>query len=139
MKFRIFYSNFIVPLIVLTPVWWASFRPIQKANIISTTILVIIVFATRLILFGNRYLHRFYITESHVRIEYLTELLRSVKIQIPLSQITDVELTRRNWIVSYPSALKIKIGIEWEAFQILGRKFAKQIEGEITSRKLTTR
>jgi len=139
MKRKILLLHYLVPLIIALLALWLVLSSHTKKYETYFGIVMAIAFVFRILLSKRRYLTRLEFSNSFLKVEYLTPLFRSADIQIGLSEITDVELTRADWFADYPAALNIKTGREWKGFQILGRKLLKQIEEEISARRLTTR
>src|SRR5690349_8330671 len=96
MKRRIFRVLYLPPIIIVL-VWWIGGLLYSDGPRIFFGIAVAIFSVLGNLLSDRQYLSHLEFNESDLRLEYVTPVLRSVKIQIAITEIAQIELTRRNW------------------------------------------
>jgi len=87
----------------------------------------------RIKLIDRRYVESFMINSDHIEIKYLTAHLKAYSIQIPSLSISGIELTKSNWITTYPAAINIKHGKNWTSYHIIQKHIFKDVKAKLAA------
>jgi hypothetical protein len=138
LKLRIFILSFGVPILVASVFYFILvYDSFRSLGVVFATALLIVVLL-KFLLSNRKYLVKIKFSTANVEINYMTTLLKSHKVLIPLSQISEIEFTRRNWLAAYPPSLNIRRDDHWITFEVLQRRLGRTIRSEFLSRNILT-
>ena len=121
MKSAILIRSIILPLIFILIVGY-NFYTGQDPFKIFVAILMLFIVVARIFLRDRRYLISLDVTDSHLEIQYYSEVLKLKSMKIPVSEISAMEFRKIHWLADYAASVDIKWEEEWFNFQIVQRK-----------------
>ena len=125
-KTKVFFHTFVAPVIFSL----LTFFVITKFNRISSILvgcLLIVGIIIRILSTSRKYLTSFHIDNNNLTVAYLTPFLTLNTTNYNFNDITDFEMTKANWITSYPAAVNFRHKQQWIKFEIIDKKLKKKV------------
>ena len=118
MKSAILIRSIILPLIFILIVGY-NFYAGQDPFKVYVSIVMLIIVVARIFLRDRRYVVSLNVTYNYIEIQYYTEVLKLRSMNIPVSEISDIEFRKIYWLADYVAGMGIKWEEEWFNFQIV--------------------
>ncbi len=129
-KTKVFFHTYVAPIMFSLVFLFVSLTENKTFNIFLGCALIlgsiIRIFSTR-----SKYLTEFQIDDKNLTINYVTQFLKPYSTKFSLIDVSNVEVTKANWLVEYPAAVNVEYKGEWTTFEIIDKKLKAEVQRDI--------
>jgi hypothetical protein len=129
-KTKVIFHTFVAPIIFGLVIFFVILTD-NKAFNIFFGIGLIIGSLIRAFFGARNYLTYFHLTNSQLEIKYLTSLLKAKRLSFDLTDVTNIEAEKANWLIDYPAAINIKSKSGWTKFYLIDKKLKSVVQSDI--------
>lgn len=131
-KTKVFFHSFVAPIIFGLVILFVIFTDNKAFNIFFGAGLIIGSLIRAF--FGERkYLTHFNLENTQLEIKYLTSLLKAKNYSFDLTDVTNIEMEKANWLIDYPASISIKNKDEWIKFYLVDKKLKSVTQSDINA------
>lgn len=135
-KTKIFFYTFIAPAMFAFAVFFNVLTDNKATNIFLG---ISIVIGTTISVFYKKrnYLADLSIDNTQLRIKYFTSFLNAREYSFNLTEVTNIEWEKANWLINSPAAINIQSKNNWTKFYLSDRTLKSMIQKDIGTANIT--
>lgn len=135
-KTKVFFHTFVAPIMFALTIFFVIFTDNKTINIVFGCGLIlgslIRIFAT-----DRKYLTEFQIVNGYLNIYYMTPFTKLKERKFYLTNISDMEIEKANWLIDYPAVVSIKYEENWVKFEIIDKTLKKEVQKNINAANIS--
>ncbi len=134
-KTKVFFHTYVAPIMFSLVFLFVILTENKTLNIFWGCALIL-GSIIRIFYARRKYLIEFQIDDKNLTINYVTHFLKPYSTQFSLIDVSNVEVTKANWLVEYPAAVNVEYKEEWTTFEIIDKKLKAEVQRDIDAANL---